>query len=51
MKGNIKRELIGNEGMVILDTARRLIRRNAVDNLMKLVNKTHQNWLHFGSVE
>jgi magnesium transporter len=41
MKGNVKRELIGNEGMVILDTARRLIRRNAVDNLMKLVNKTH----------
>lgn len=41
MKGNIKRELIGNEGMVILDTARRLIRRNAVDNLMKLVVKTH----------
>ncbi|MEN8142076.1 MAG: magnesium transporter [Thermodesulfobacteriota bacterium] len=41
MKSNVKRELIGNEGMVILDTARRLIRRNAVDNLMKLVNKTH----------
>ena len=41
MKGNVKRELIGNEGMVILDTARRLIRRNAVDNLMKLVSKTH----------
>ena len=41
MKGNIKRDLIGNEGMVLLDTARRLIRRNAVDNLMKLVAKTH----------
>ncbi|MDF1578530.1 MAG: magnesium transporter [Desulfurivibrionaceae bacterium] len=41
MKGNVKRELIGNEGMLILDTARRLIRRNAVDNLMKLVVKTH----------
>ena len=41
MKGNFKRELIGTEGMVILDTARRLIRRNAVDNLMKLVGKTH----------
>ncbi len=41
MKSKIKRELIGNEGMVILDTARRLIRRNAVDNLLKLLNKTH----------
>ncbi|MEA3546754.1 MAG: magnesium transporter [Thermodesulfobacteriota bacterium] len=41
MKRNIKRELIGNEGMVILDTIRRLQRRNAVDRLMKLINKTH----------
>lgn len=41
MNGKTKRELIGNEGMVILDTARRLIRRNAVDNLMRLVAKTH----------
>lgn len=41
MKGSAKKELIGNEGMLILDTARRLIRRNAVDNLMKLVVKTH----------
>jgi magnesium transporter len=41
MKGNVKRELIGNEGMVILDTVRRLIRRNAVENLMKLIAKTH----------
>ena len=36
-----KRELIGNEGMVIMDTVRRLNRRNAVDHLFKLVNKTH----------
>ncbi|MDH5299687.1 MAG: magnesium transporter [Desulfobulbaceae bacterium] len=36
-----KRELIGNEGMVILDTVRRLNRRSAVDHLLKLVKKTH----------
>lgn len=36
-----KRELIGNEGMVILDTVRRLNRRSAVDHLFKLVSKTH----------
>lgn len=41
MKGNIKRELIGNEGMVILNTVRRLNRRNAVDHLLKLLKKTH----------
>ncbi|MBU0481070.1 MAG: magnesium transporter [Proteobacteria bacterium] len=41
MKGSVKRELIGNEGMVILDTLRRLIRRNAVENLLKLLQKTH----------
>jgi magnesium transporter len=41
MQGKFKREMIGNEGMVILDTARRLIRRNAVENLMKLLKKTH----------
>ncbi|MFO7605069.1 MAG: magnesium transporter [Desulfurivibrionaceae bacterium] len=41
MKGNVKRDLIGNEGMVLLDTIRRLIRRNAVENLMKLIAKTH----------
>jgi magnesium transporter len=40
-KGTVKRELIGNEGMVLLDTIRRLTRRNAIDRLMKLVNKTH----------
>ncbi len=41
MNITIKRELIGNEAMVILDTIRRLSRRNAVDHLLKLVNKTH----------
>lgn len=41
MVGKVKKDLIGNEGMLILDTARRLIRRNAVDNLLKLLNKTH----------
>lgn len=41
MKVGAKRELIGNEGMVILDTIRRLNRRNAVDHLLKMVNKTH----------
>jgi magnesium transporter len=41
MKRGAKRELIGNEGMVILDTVRRLNRRNAVDNLLKLLKKTH----------
>ncbi|MBU0485744.1 MAG: magnesium transporter [Proteobacteria bacterium] len=41
MKGVVKKELIGNEGMVILDTVRRLSRRNAVDNLLRLIKKTH----------
>lgn len=41
MKSRMKKELIGSEGMVILDTIRRLNRRNAVDRLMKLINKTH----------
>ncbi len=36
-----KRELIGNEGMVILDMVRRLNRRGANENLMKLISKTH----------
>ncbi len=40
-KGTVKRELIGNEGMVLLDTFRRLIRRNAVEHLVKMLNKTH----------
>ena len=33
--------MIGNEGMVLLDTVRRLNRRNAVDHLLKLIHKTH----------
>ena len=41
IKGTVKRELLGSEGMVLLDTIRRLQRRNAVERLMKLVNKTH----------
>lgn len=36
-----KRELIGNEGMLLLDTFKRLHRRGAVENLSKLINKTH----------
>lgn len=35
------RELIGTEGMVILDTFRRLNRRGAVAHLLKLIDKTH----------
>ncbi|MBU0730628.1 MAG: magnesium transporter [Proteobacteria bacterium] len=41
MKRAAPRELIGNEGKVILDTVRRLNRRSAVVHLLKLVNKTH----------
>lgn len=41
MEGKIKRELVGNEGMVILDMVRRLNRRGAHENLMKLISKTH----------
>ncbi|MBU0674592.1 MAG: magnesium transporter [Proteobacteria bacterium] len=41
MKVKTKKELVGKEGTVILDTFRRLIRRNAVENLLKVINKTH----------
>lgn len=36
-----KTELIGNEGIVILDMVRRLYRRGATENLTKLIQKTH----------
>ncbi len=36
-----KTEMIGNEGMVLLDTIRRLNRRNAKDRLLKIIEKTH----------
>jgi magnesium transporter len=36
-----KREMIGNEGMVLLETVRRLNRRGAVAHLLKLLLKTH----------
>lgn len=41
MESQIKRELVGNEGMVILDMVRRLNRRGASEHLKKLINKTH----------
>lgn len=37
----MKKEMIGNEGMVLLDTIRRLNRRNAKDRLLKLIEKSH----------
>ncbi len=36
-----KKDLIGNEGIVILDMVRRLNRRNASAHLKKLISKTH----------
>ncbi len=36
-----KAELIGNEGIVILDMVRRLSRRGATEHLMRLIQKTH----------
>ncbi|MBC8208833.1 MAG: magnesium transporter [Desulfobulbaceae bacterium] len=38
---SVKKELIGNEGKVILDMVRRLNRRKATDHLLKLITKTH----------
>ncbi|HIQ36458.1 MAG TPA: magnesium transporter [Desulfocapsa sulfexigens] len=36
-----KKELIGTEGKLLLDMIRRLNHRNATDNLLKLIAKTH----------
>lgn len=36
-----KREMIGSEGMVLLDMIRRLNRRSATGHLLKLIQKTH----------
>lgn len=36
-----KNEMVASEGMVLLDTIRRLHRRNAIDRLLKLMTKTH----------
>jgi magnesium transporter len=41
MERSPKRDMIGSEGKVLLDTLRRLHRRKAVDNIVKLVRKTH----------
>jgi len=40
-EAKLKREMIGNEGMVLLDTVRRLNRRGAVAHLLRLLDKTH----------
>ena len=40
MEETTKRELIGNEGMVILDMVKRLNRRKATAHLLKLISKT-----------
>ena len=36
-----KREMIGSEGMVLLDMIRRLNRRSATGHLLRLIQKTH----------
>ena len=41
MEKTPKREMIGLEGKVLLDTLRRLHRRGAVENITKLIRKTH----------
>ncbi len=41
MEKTPKREMIGLEGKVLLDTLRRLHRRGAVENIRKLIRKTH----------
>lgn len=41
MEDKKRRELVGNEGMVILDMVRRLNRRGATEHLSKLIVKTH----------
>ena len=41
MEKTPKREMIGMEGKVLLDTLRRLHRRGAAENIKKLINKTH----------
>lgn len=41
MEPNARKELVGNEGKVILDMVRRLKRRGASENLSKLISKTH----------
>lgn len=41
MEFKARRELIGNEGIVVLDMVRRLNRRGATEHLTKLISKTH----------
>ncbi|MDH4319422.1 MAG: CBS domain-containing protein, partial [Desulfobulbaceae bacterium] len=41
MEKTAKREMIGTEGKVLLDTLQRLHRKGAVENCIKLVRKTH----------